>query len=173
MKGLSNSSELRNRPLMAIQVNQGLWPIITVCMTMQALKQPDVEVSILGLTQVRSQWYPAAFALALSMLRGSMQWDMLASIAAGHLWAQLDLDAWLLPRLRTMWRLERSWPSCWANPLSALLGGRWIPPADGSGGTGRRGGDWGEIGNQGRPLRGGGEQPGFQLFGGPGRRLGD
>lgn len=168
MKGLANSGTKHCERM----TNQGLWPIVTVCMTMQALKRPDARVEVFGMAEVPSKWYPVSFAVALSLLRGSMQWDMLSSIAAGHLWVHLGLEALLLPSHAFMARLERAWPQDLVG-LSALLGGRWIPalgPRSGGGGGGGR-----TLGtrdqDEAQPRRGGGQNQGFQVFAGAGRRL--
>lgn len=174
MKGLSNSGT-KGAYYVA---NQGLWPLVTVCMTLRALERPDAMVKVFNIAEVPGRWYPFSFAVGLSALRGSMQWDMLASIAVGHAYRHFGLEALLLPGRRFAAWLESRWPPRGRGPLGALLGGAWVP-AEPGGGSGWGGGDWGGAGSRGEPRAGGeGSRRGPaaaepRLFSGPGRRLGD
>lgn len=181
MKALSSSAN--GVASARFTMNQGLWPIVSVCMTLKALDAPHTMVKVLGIAEVPSRWYPLSFALAVSALRGSMQWDMLAPIACGHFFRVLPLEDMLVLKRRTASAWERRRRLQWLpRLLSRSTGGAWIPAEDpnrhGWFGAYRVDDEEDDGRRRQRPVGGGGggergNGHNFRLFGGEGRRLGD
>lgn len=170
MKLLVQSGNSRVR----FHTNQGLWPLIMVCVSLQSLDMPDVPVNVLGLMDVQSKWYPISLAIAHSALNGTVRWETFAAIAFGHAWKLLGLEGHMLPSSHFAAQAERRWVPQLPGLLGAILGGEWIPA--GPRAPPRSWDPWQHIQSMiPRPSRNDADSDrheNFQLFGGPGHRLG-
>ncbi|CAE8630493.1 unnamed protein product [Polarella glacialis] len=170
--------------------NQGLWPLVIVCITLRSLASPRDPVGVFGMFFVPSRWYPLVLAGLLSLLSGSILWDVLAALAVGYAHDSLRLDRLILSPLRAS-TLERSCLCGGARKALSCLGS-WVPAQaargydellDGSS-SGRRFATLSDLRNAGArrvvgsssatdlPLFGGQEPDSFRVFGGSGQRLG-
>mmetsp|Transcript_46381 Transcript_46381/g.110469 ORF Transcript_46381/g.110469 Transcript_46381/m.110469 type:complete len:293 (-) Transcript_46381:69-947(-) len=147
--------------------SQGLWPIIAVATTLQALDHPDRPVNIMGF-RVQGRWYPLSLAVILSAFQGAVQWETFAAIAFGHVSRLLNLEVRALPKASVMASFERRWLAGLTVLLERLTGGEWLPPP-GS----RRSGPPSAQDHLLLPPQGlQREEESFHLFGGQGHRLG-
>jgi len=150
---LRRTSDRRTKRRYNLFCNQGLWPIIMVCATLSALKNPDVIVNVLGMAEVRARWYPISLVSALSLMNGSVQWDSCAAMAYGYAHESLKLGRRGLPSEARMRTLETR--LCRRLLYQGILGGKWIPISGPSNG-------WQQQ-----------LQQTFELFSGWGHRLGN
>jgi len=62
----------------------GLWPLLLLAMTRSSLKSPkDAKVSVFGLFQFPTRWYPCALIAVLSLMSGYPQLDLVVAWLVG------------------------------------------------------------------------------------------
>lgn len=105
--------------------NQGLWPLLMVCITVQSLSSPHEPVSVFGLLYVQNHWYPVLLAFLLCMLSGGFLWDVIAALLVGYLYTALRLERFLIP-VSTAVTLERN---CLCSCIRRVVchEGNWVP----------------------------------------------
>lgn len=171
-------------PQFFFATNQGLWPLLMVCITLRHLANPNEPVSVFGLAFVASKWYPVVLAVILSALNGGFQWDVIAAMVVGYMHNVTRMER-LLPSPSQAARWEQSCLCSWIRRFVAP--GSWVS-ACGAGsytemeGPNQRFATLSELRTAGARRVGTGDLPmfqgrapggaSFQAFSGSGRRLG-
>lgn len=109
-----------------LSYNQGLCPLLMVCITLRSLASPREPAAVLGIVYVPSRWYPVVLGAVLSTLSGGVLWDVTAALAVGYFYTSLQLDRLLPSVARAEW-LERGW-LCGLLKHSISRLGVWVPP---------------------------------------------
>lgn len=103
--------------------NQGPWSLAMICLTDQALGNPEQRANLMGIVEMKQKWYPLAVGLMLSVLNGSIQWETFAAVFFAYLWRRFNLDR-CLPSRRSAAKLE---DQLQLPGVLGLLGGVWVP----------------------------------------------
>mmetsp|Transcript_137899 Transcript_137899/g.384552 ORF Transcript_137899/g.384552 Transcript_137899/m.384552 type:complete len:318 (-) Transcript_137899:162-1115(-) len=105
--------------------NQGLWPLLMVCITLRSLASPGEPMSVCGFAYVPNRWFPVVVAAVLSVCSGAILWDVAAALAVGYAHGPLQLES-LLPSTACAASVERG---CLGSCLRWLVSrlGNWVP----------------------------------------------
>merc|ERR1719160_1582202 len=70
-------------PSLGMSACNGLWPLLLVALTQQCLADPNRTMSIWGLFQVPSKWYPFALVAFFSLLSMQIQLTLIVAVVVG------------------------------------------------------------------------------------------
>lgn len=70
-------------PSLGMSACNGLWPLLLLALTQQCLAEPNRTMSIWGLFQVPSKWYPFALVAFFSLLSMQIQLTLLVAVLVG------------------------------------------------------------------------------------------
>jgi len=173
-----------SNPQYAAFPNQGLWPMLMICMTLQMMSNPGGATSFWGIVQIPNKWYPVCLVGFFSFLSQSVMWNLVAAIAIGYGYNYLQLDKFLPSRV-TVNKVEQR---CCGARTRSILGGSWVRVSDTNGfqvaSEDRRYAtvaDLGRVGTSSTQLQdrteagstGSATGNNFVMFTGSGQRLGD
>jgi len=138
---------------------QGLWPVITVCLSVRTLSKPSETYNFWGVVQIEAKWYPALLVTFFSLMSGRICFDLVAAAGIGYAYDRLKLDRLVVGK----W-----WVAALDRRINGegFLRGSWIP-LGGAPGEAEI-----ESGTGGSSRGGRAGQPAFQAFSGSGQRLG-
>jgi len=109
-------------PMEASRPNQGLWPLVMVCLTLRSLADAEAQTSFFGLVQIPNKWYPIALVGFFCLMSMSLQWNLVVALALGYAYPILRLDR-CMPRRTRVNGLERR---CCSSGRCGFAGGSWI-----------------------------------------------
>eukprot|EP00747_Dinoflagellata_sp_TGD_P111717 gnl/TRDRNA2_/TRDRNA2_171286_c0_seq3.p1 gnl/TRDRNA2_/TRDRNA2_171286_c0~~gnl/TRDRNA2_/TRDRNA2_171286_c0_seq3.p1 ORF type:complete len:372 (-),score=64.28 gnl/TRDRNA2_/TRDRNA2_171286_c0_seq3:199-1221(-) len=101
--------------------NQGMWPMIMVCIALRSLDDPTGSTSFWGIMQIPNKWYPVAIACFFSLMSMRILWEVVAATIVGYMYSRMRIERFLPSKSRTN-RLEQR--MCTEHRL--CLGGTWI-----------------------------------------------
>jgi hypothetical protein len=113
----------------SMQPNQGLWPLIFICITRRCLADPDGSTSFWGVVSIPNKWYSLCLLGFFCFLTQAIMWNLAAAVVIGYAYNHLRLEM-ALPSRVTIGGLEQR--CCGANGRSCL-GAYWIRAVDTAG----------------------------------------
>lgn len=113
-------------PHYAMLPNQGLWPVLMICLTLQMMSNPGGSTSFWGIAQIPNKWYPIGLVGFFSLLSMSVMWNLIAALAIGYGSTYLRLDK-LLPSRVTVNKVEQR---CCGAHTRSILGASWVRASD-------------------------------------------
>lgn len=112
-------------PLYEMIPIQGLFGLITVCLTRRSLENPNDSTSFWGLVQIPNVWYPVGFVAFFSLLSMRPLFDLIAALAVGYAYPYLYIES-MLPSDSRVNAVENKF-GCAGR---SILGGSWVSASE-------------------------------------------
>lgn len=109
--------------------NEGLWPLLFLCITMQCLANIDSSTSFWGVVNIPNKWYPIALFGFFCLLSQNIMWNVAAALVIGYFYDRLRPERCLPSRVWTSGVENR----CCGQNGRSCLGASWIRAADTAG----------------------------------------
>jgi len=158
-------------PTFLLRPIQGLWSLLMFYMAQKSFKSPDESVNFWGVISMPNKWYPLFLTALLSLLNGTIMWDLVAALVVSYAHYRFQLEKSL-----KSWLIER-FAKCFS-PLqrfSGKIGGSWVPAGGLSMPDDQLEQGFGTVINQRRSAENaptGNQASSFRVFSGTGQRLG-